>query len=199
MQVKRKIKAILSLTTLLLTTNASAVMSNPFGWYFDVNAGYTKLLDINLNGGSTSTNGIGWNIDLGYKFMPYFGMEAGYTGYANSKVSDQYSANAGTLQSYSYDLSLKGIMPVYDSGMEIMAKVGVQRGHTKFSINNLAAAENINMDTRNSSHTGIYLVFGGEYYFIPELAIVGQWARAVGNSSVGTLDLYSLGLTFTFG
>lgn len=199
MQFKTKIRLIASLATILFAAEAKAIMSNPYGWYFDANVGYTKLLDISLNGGSASTTGAGGSLTLGYKFMPYFGLEIGYTKYADSKVSDQAGANAGTLKSYSYDLSVKGIMPVYDSGMEFFAKLGVQRGHTRFSINNLAAADSINMTGTSSSHTGLYIGAGGQYYFMPELAVMGQWARAVGNQSVGTLDLYSIGITFTFG
>jgi hypothetical protein len=40
---------------------------------------------------------------------------------------------------------------------------------------------------------------GAQYYFMQEFAVVAQWARARGNSDTnGTMDLYSIGISFIF-
>lgn len=200
MQGKSKLGVVLAIGLLGFGSTAHAIMSNPYGWYLEGNAGITKIFDINLNGGSLSNKkNYGFNIDLGYKFMPYFALEIGYTRYGEANIKDQFGTTAYNLQSYSYDLSVKPIMPVYDSGMEFFTKLGVQRGHSKFSIQDLTAATILGLQGGSSSHTGLYIALGGQYYFMPELAGVLQWARAQGNKNVGTLDLYSLGVNFNFG
>lgn len=199
MQDFKKISSIALLLGCFCSPSAQAIMSNPFGWYFDANLGYTKISDIKFNNGSTNNNGFGGNITLGYKFMPYFGLEIGYSKYSNTSIADQSCNKAGELQAYSYDLALKAIMPVYDSGMEIFGKIGAQRTHTRFSIKNLYVANYISMTSHTESRNGLYAGLGGQYYFMPEFAVVGQWARAVGNANVGTWDLYTIGITFIFG
>lgn len=180
----------------VLATSASAMMSVPNGWYIEANAGSTNLSNKNYPG-SASTSGIGGNANIGYKFMPYFATEIGYSQYANSSIKDiSTGTKAGNDKHYAYDLAAKGILPIVDSGFEAFAKVGVTRVGNKMSINSQTAATAIGLSSSSHSDTGIYLGVGGQYYFMPELAVVVQWQRAQGNSSTGTLDLVSGGLSF---
>ncbi|OGT44048.1 MAG: hypothetical protein A3F42_08710 [Gammaproteobacteria bacterium RIFCSPHIGHO2_12_FULL_37_34] len=177
-----------------------ASMSIPYGWYVEGNLGSTRQIQDNYPVDSnSSSSGLGGSIAAGYKFMPYFGMELGYTRYANTTIDDQNSTKAGSNRQYSYGLAGKGIIPVGTSGFELFGKFGVQRIYSSISITNATVASNIGLNSGQHSATGYYLGAGGEYYFSPEFAVVGQWARANGNKAAGTMDLYSVGASYLFG
>lgn len=182
----------------LVALPAFASLSIPNGWYVEGNAGGGKLSDFSTNGKVSSSSGIGWNVNAGYKFMPYLSAELGYTQYPNAKIEDQFGTTAAKTGHYSYDFAAKGVVPIVASGLEAFAKLGVQRSVSTFSIQNATAVNNINLNTNRHSDTGLYMGLGAQYYFSPELAGVAQWARAKNNNKVGTLDLYSVGLSIIF-
>lgn len=194
-----KIQCSLLASSLLLATSAFAYISTPYGWYLEANLGASKLFGNNTNSNGSNTTGLGGSLNLGYKFMPYFAGEIGVTRYANSTIKTPGGTQAGTQQFYSYYITSKGILPVYDTGFEIFAKLGIMRARSSINISNSAAANSMGLSRSSHSSTGIYLGAGGQYYFMPEFAVVGQWARAqANNSSGGALDLYSIGLSFIF-
>ena len=199
MQGKKLLKKILgSCSLLLLTAPAFADMSLPYGWYLEANAGSTTITG-NPYPGRVSASGVGYNGNLGYKFMPYIATEFGYTGYANSTVTNAAGAKAGLGKTYVFDLAAKGILPFYNSGFEAFAKVGAQRIATNMSLRNAAAAAGLGLSASSHSATGLYLGAGVEYYFMPEAAVVAQWARAQGSSATGNASLLTAGIQFIFG
>lgn len=190
---------LLVMLTALLPINALAVLSTPYGWYIEANVGTTKLFDEDYPpGASDETTWIGGNVNLGYKFMPFFAAEVGYTRYADTKIEDQSGTTAGEDQHYSMDLAAKGIIPFSYTGFEGFGKLGVQRLHSRIKIKSSVAASNIGLVKSSSGVTGFYLGAGVQYYFTPQMAVVAQWARANGNSETGTIDLYSIGVNFVF-
>lgn len=199
MQVKRIIITTIVGFFLFNGTLSYAIMSVPYGWYIEANAGATKIFDQNFpNVASTSTSTLGGNANLGYKFMPFFGMEIGYTQYANTTLKNSVGADAATVRHFSWDLALRGILPLSDNGVEILGKIGISRANSRTSIDNSAAATSINITSSSkNANTGLYLAAGAQYYFTPELAVVALWSQAQGNSSTGTLVLYSLGISYT--
>jgi hypothetical protein len=187
-----------SVAVFALATPASAIMSVPYGWYLEGNAGSTQLSNKSYPG-NTSASGIGGNADIGYKFMPYFATEIGYTLYANTSISNGATGTkAGSDKHYSYDAALKGIVPIVDSGLELFGKLGIDRQNSSLSISSQAAATAIGLGSSTHSANGLYLAAGAQYYFIPELAVNVQWARAQGDSGTGTLDLVGVGISFIF-
>lgn len=177
---------------------AYAVMSLPFGWYLEGNAGSTILTEKSYPG-NDSSSGIGYNANVGYKFMPYLAMELGYSRYADTVIKNSAGNKAGTDSHQSWDLAGKGIIPVYETGFEVFAKLGAQRISSDIQIANQTIANSIGLNNTGHSDTNLYFGVGAQYYFMPELAVVGQWQRAVGNSNTGTLSLLSGGLSFIFG
>lgn len=180
-----------------LSTPASALCSASDGWYVEGNLGSTYLSNRHYPGSSNSS-GIGGNANLGYKFMPFFAMEAGGTQYANTYIKNHAGTKAALDRHYSYDIAGKGIVPITDSGFELFAKLGAERINSHISIKNQAAANDIGIGASHHSQTGLYFGVGAQYYFMPEMAVVAQWMRATGNSKTGTMDLLSLGLSFIF-
>lgn len=198
MQGKWLLAAIGGLTAFSLSIPSFAIMSVPSGWYLEGNVGSANLSNTHFgHGSSVTTSGVGGNVNIGYKFMPYFGLEIGYTQYptANIKVSN---VKAGRDKIYSYDLAGKGIIPIVDSGFEFFAKIGAQRLNAHITQANAAAASSIGLSSGHHSATGLYIGVGAQYYFIPELAVVAQWQGAEGNNRTGNENLFSIGLSFIF-
>ena len=121
MQGKR---ILLALTMFALAAPVLASqMSVPYGWYIEGNAGSSRLSDFSLPG-KISSSGIGGNVNLGYKFMPYVGAEIGYSRYSGIGIKNSVGTKAAEGKIYSYDIAVRGILPVSDSGFEAFAKVG---------------------------------------------------------------------------
>ena len=194
---KRLLAAIVSAAALSYASQSLAVMSAPDGWYLEANGGSGKLSNKSYPG-SSSSSGIGGNANLGYKFMPYLAGEIGYSLYPNTSIKDSTGTKAGSDRHYSYDVAAKGILPIAGSGAEAFAKLGIGRNVSSVTINNSAAAAAIGLASSSHSATGLYMGVGMQYYFMPEMAVVGQWQRSQGNSSTGNEDLLSGGISFIF-
>jgi len=169
-------------------------MSVPNGWYLEGNVGSSKVSNLSYNDGNSS--GIGGNVNIGYKFVPYFAAEIGGTKYANNSIQLN-GVKIGKDQHYSYDLALRGIVPAGSTGFEAFAKVGVGR-----MVSNISPSSNLfstsGISSSQHSESGLYIGAGGQYYFMPEMAVNIQWQRQNGNSSTGTGSLLSAGLSFIF-
>lgn len=200
-----RIKKIAVLTTLCVTAFgfASAVFSCPsipMGWYLEGNAGWSNPQNKNYGAGtSTSNTGFGWNANVGFKFMPYLGLEGGYTKYGDTNVNANGTKVAKDVH-FSYDLAFKGILPLSDTGAELFAKLGAARIKSHTIITNPTAANNagVNIPAGTNTVIGFYMGVGGEYAFFPYLLGNVQWARAKGNNKTGNLDLYSIGIAYMF-
>jgi Outer membrane protein beta-barrel domain len=197
MQGKNILAAITTAAALTISSATFALMSVPSGWYLEANAGSGKLSNKSYPG-SSSSSGIGGNGNIGYKFMPYLAGEIGYSLYPNTSIKNGAGTKAGSDRHYSYDVAAKGILPIAASGAEAFAKAGFSRMVSSVTINNSAAAAGIGLGSSSHSASGLYLGVGMQYYFMPEMAVVAQWQRAQGNSSTGTEDLLSGGVSFIF-
>jgi hypothetical protein len=197
MQGKWYLASLSAMATLALSTASYAVMSVPDGWYLEANVGSAHLSNKSYPGKSSSS-GIGGSGNLGYKFMPYFAAEINYSQYPSTTIKNFSNTKAGTDKHYSYGIIGKGILPMQDTGFEFFAKLGVQRINSSLSINNYNAAASIGLSSSHHSTTGLAIGAGGQYYFMPEFAIVAQWMHAQGNSSTGNEDLFSGGISFIF-
>lgn len=194
MQSIKIVTLIAATITTFTAATASASLALPNGWYIEGNAGSSKA-HISEPGTSVSTSGFAWNINAGYKFMPFFAAEIGYTKYAPANISVSGTKIAkDTL--YSYDIAGKGILPISDSGLDVFAKIGAAKAKAHLVNTNPSFATVSNAGSTSS--TSLYYGIGGEYSFLPNLAANVQWNRVKGKSSVGNLDLLSAGLTYIF-
>lgn len=193
-----QLASLLGTAALLLLPPAFAVTSVTSGWYVEGTLGTSKQQD-NSNGNlSTSETGLAGSASIGYKFMPFVGTEIGYTQYSLQRLQNNGTTVVKDRLS-NYFGAVKGIIPIANSGFEPFAKVGISRLRSKNQIIDNAAATAAGANPHNASSTGFYMAAGAQYYFLPELAIVAEWARANGNSSsTGSMDLYSVGLSYIF-
>ncbi|MCD6039797.1 MAG: hypothetical protein K0S27_1197 [Gammaproteobacteria bacterium] len=196
----KKIFIMANIMVLSFTALAKAEAPIPMGWYLEGNLGGSKISDVSYAPNtSISTTGLAWSLNGGYKFIPYFAAEIGYTSYANGKINFNGS-QVGKDQAQSYDIAAKAIMPVQDTGAELFAKLGVARAKSQITATNaeLLAASGETLNTGKKYSTNLYFGMGGDYAFMPNTAINLQWNRVDGASNTGNLDLFSLGLTYLF-
>lgn len=202
----KQIKIIsLSCASILLasmTLSASAAVPLPVGWYGEGNIGLPDVSHVDYAAGATNnTSGIAWNINVGYKFMPFFGLEGGYTNYGTTNA-DVNNTKVAKATSQSYDIAGKAMLPIQNSGFEFLAKIGVGRAktHTTSTNPSYATAHGIAVNAGTQEDTTMFYGLGGEYAYTPEMLVNAQWMRSVGSSShTGNLDLYSIGVSYLFG
>lgn len=197
---KKYLLAALGLVATCAMTSVFAAIPVPSGWYLEGNVGSSSVHNGKyVNGGSTSGSGLGWNVNAGFRFMPFFGAEIGYTKYADTdgKILGQKVAKTN---SYSYDIAGKGILPISDTGAELFAKLGVVRinSHVKQTNDAFVAANSIVVNSGTHTSTNLLMGVGVEYAFLSNLMANIQWQRAKGNNIIGDLDLLSAGLGYTF-
>jgi len=179
------------------STMTIAAAALPTGWYIEGNVGTTRESSTLYGPGiSMTNNGLGWNVNLGYKFIPFFAAEIGYTNYANG--SGKYKGVKVVKDShYSVDLAGKAILPMFDTGFDFFAKLGLSRLQGDVSQQNGGNGTTVNTGTHTD--TSWYAGLGAEYSFVPNMAVNLQWQRANGKNATGTMDLYSAGLSYMFG
>ena len=197
-RIKLLAVTIATIATMSIATIATAAIQVPKGWYAEGNLGSSRTA-LPVNGAVTVSNlrGFGGGINLGYKFMPFFAAEIGYTSYATATMVYN-NANIGNSTYYSYDVAAKVICPFGDTGVAIFGKLGAAHTNSDISVYSDAPASAVGLvpTAGNNNANNVFWSLGAEYTIIPTLAINGQWATAVGKHSTGKLTLCSLGLTY---
>lgn len=191
---------LVSLITLSVTTSSMAVMSVPYGWYAEVNAGQSRISQGYPTPSSSGSTGFGWNGNFGYKFSPYAAGELGYTHYANVRIRNVFGTSVADNSHYSYDVAAKGIMPVGTTGLEVFVKAGISRIQNHLNVTNYPAAAAGGLAFNSGTHisTGVYIGGGAEYSVTTNLLLNLQWARAKGTSKTGDGNLFSGGVAYIF-
>lgn len=199
--IVRRIKLIAIAAATLAAYGAAtftlASPSAPDGWYLEGNLGSSRSSGVNYGTGTSySGKGVGWNVNGGYKFVQYFSTEVGFTSYAENSVKAS-NTKVANVSHYSYDIAGKAVMPLNASGFDLFAKLGLARTHSNVSSKTSVPGVTVNNAGTNNA-TGAYYGLGGDYSFTPNLSALVQWARAKGNSNIGSLDLVSVGLAYIF-
>ncbi len=192
------LKTMCAMGAMSMMTIASAAMPLPTGWYLEGNIGMSKATSKSYPGVSSVKNtGKGWSANVGYKFMPYFGLEAGYARYAPTRLNSPVQTVARDSHT-SIDIAGKGIIPFGCSGFEMFAKLGIARISSQIGVIDAtgAAAYGLTFNTSSQSATGLFADVGAEYAFTPSILANVQWAIAKGNSKTGNLQVLTAGLSY---
>lgn len=188
------VKTFLATAILGMTASAYAVESVPFGTYVEVNLGTSSTNDLKLPATTSMTSsGTGYNLIVGYKIMPFFAAEAGWTRFATANIKNSAGVVVAKDSHYSYQLAARAILPIEDSGFELFAKLGITRLVTNLTVNDNAGSLAFNNGPHNAA--GVYMGVGASYAFTPSAEGNIQWSRAKGSNLSGSLDLYSIGVT----
>lgn len=182
------------------TSSAAAAISVPYGWYAEANVGESSAQGKSYPGNDISAKGFGWNANGGYKFSPFFETEVGFTRYATTYIKNRFGTNTAKDQHYSYDVAGKVLLPVGTTGAEFFGKLGVARINSNVTVMNAGAAALNGMVFNTGTHTSTapYFGAGADYAVLTSLFLNAQWMRANGNNKTGTLDLYSIGVSYIF-
>lgn len=172
----KTIKIVAAIIVAAIGNMALADVPLARGSYVDINVGYSKIVNAQA---AANVTGLGFNIDLGYKLMPFFAVEGGYTTYGASKSSFT-GANA-------LDIAIKGILPFQEMGIELFAKLGPDY------VNNSKVPNGISPNAFN-----VYYALGGAYAMNANMLITLQFAQAAGNSDTGNFQLFSIGASYLF-
>jgi opacity protein-like surface antigen len=189
---------ILTFAASLFSSLTWAACSLPSGFYLEYNWGATRSVAKSYPGVTTIVNsGTGWNSTLGYKFMPYVGVEGGYTRYSDTRLENSAGTTAARDYHYGVDVAIKGIFPVMNTGIELFAKAGADRlVSTIGSVDTAASAvDGLTFDTNAHSAMGLYLAGGVDYAVTKSFLVNAEYAHASGNSSTGNMTLVSVGIS----
>lgn len=200
-QIKAIVFMIISFAAIAVASSAVlAANTLPAGWYVEGNLGQSRISDVNYGAGTSfGRTGFGWGGNAGYKFMPFFAAEAGYTKYDDTLIKNSAGTEAGKAKHYSLDLAGKAMLPIGATGIELFAKLGIAHIHSQVVVTNTAAASSTGINRGSRTTNGLFLGVGADYSVLPNFPINVQWTRAKGTSSTGTLDLFSVGLGYIFG
>lgn len=195
-----KILALTAATFTVFTAASSsyACVSLPTAWYVEGNVGTSTESNRTYGANTTSsTSGLGWNGNFGYKFMPYFALDAGVISFANTNVKASSTSNTFAQdRHWSYNIAAKGILPLSDSGFEGFVKLGGTELYSSIKVTDggTQSLTGFNGPYKNNS-TSLFYGAGVNYFFSPTLGAVAQWNQAKGNSKTGVQNFYSVGLT----
>lgn len=190
---------VLSLS-LFNSTTVLAVATLPCGWYLEGSYGATSVSNEDYSGiTSEDNNGQGWNLNAGYKFMKYLAVDVGYTSYDATRLKNSEGTTVAQVQHYSINGAVKGIFPLWTTGVELFAKLGVS--YLNSSVGNIddtaAAVDGLVIDSDTKTSTGPYGGVGVSYALAPEISVLIEGTRAFGSSSsTGQMNLISAGLNW---
>ena len=197
----KRIRLLLVTTAFFVSTSVLA-STIPTGWYLEGSAGMSQLYNINYGTNTTldKNKGVAWSIAGGYKFIPFLGIEVGYTHYANA-IIEFNNTHIANNDHYAIDIASRWILPLYVSNFELFGKIGAARLVANGSITNASviSANNLTVKSGSRGVTSWYYGLGGDYALTPSWTVQIQWTRAQGNSSTGTLNFYSMGFAYLFG
>ena len=181
------------------STSIFAVSTLPCGWYLEGSYGVTTVSNENYSGiTSEDNNGQGWNLSAGYKFMKFLAIDAGYTSYDATRLKNSVGTTVAQVQHYSINGAVKGILPLWTTGVELYAKAGV--AYLNSSVGNVddaaAAVDSLVIDSDTKTSTGPFAGLGISYALAPEISVLLQGTRAFGSSSTGQMNLISLGFNW---
>ncbi len=199
-ETKKILSPLTGILSIFATSSVLAICSVPTGWYAEGNVGGTSFYGQTYPAGiSSKTSGKAWNVDGGYKFTPYVALEAGYTRYAPTRITDS-ALGTGTLaqiQHTTIDVATKFMYPLQTTGIEPFIKLGI--GDIRSQANHVQRVIQNQINTSTQTSNGLYLAAGVAYYFTPNFAGNLQYARGRGNNNTGTPSAYTAGFTFLLG
>lgn len=161
-------------------------------WYVGANLGISHAFDIPPADSTdyVEHNGVGWSVDAGYQFLHIYGamlgIEAGYTQYADSREYTRPSMLIARREHQSADLVGTLQLPIV-CNLSLLGKLGAEYSYARTN------AYPVNFSS-SANVIGLYYGGGLMYDVTSRAAVIAQWARARGDGSTGTTDLYSLGV-----
>jgi opacity protein-like surface antigen len=196
-RTKNTVLVFASFFSIFTTSQSIAAPSIPAGWYVSTDLGLTRFYGKTYpDSSSIKTSGKAWGASAGYKFLPYFGLEGGYTRYMDTRIRDEDTITIGRDRHYGINVAGKFIYPIGNCGVEIYGKLGATWLHSQIGKVDPDYVGVFNTSTQTA--VGFYWGAGAEYFFTTNVGVHLQYAQAQGNSNTGTMGMGSIGFSFLF-
>ena len=169
--------------------SAFAVSAKESGIYLEGNVGYAKVKESVTNASKDNNTGFGWNVNAGYKFMPYFAAEVGFLGYPNENFGEAKGS-----QNYAIDVAAKGILPFSDSGFSLFGKLGSAWVHHRIEPKSGYTLTNSGTYKKFTALVGV----GAAYAFTENFEVLLQGSATTKNGNVPSMWLGTLGVSYLF-
>ena len=192
----KKAASVLALAAGLAVLPASAQFAaNSFYAGFGVGRGNLNASGQDLTGLSNASVGDSsttYTARAGWRFSPYFAVEAGYYDLGEYDFQGGLGAAtvSGTAKAKSVGLSLVGIAPL-SPAFDLYARIGVEQSEMK-----LNASTNLTPGNGNfaDKQTGATYGVGGRWYFTRNVGLFAEWMK---NDKI-EVDSYLVGIDFRF-
>jgi len=214
----RLIKAVGALGLVgLAAVNSPVAVAADDNWYLGGSIGQSReknshsRIGSQLSGSGLTTNSIdddsqdlGYKLFGGKKFNKNFAVEGGYFNlgkFGFTAHTTPAGTFAGTIKLSGFNVDAVGILPLTDK-FSAFGRVGLQYAQAKDTFT-ASGGVPASFNSSPSKSAANYKVGAGvQYDFTPSLGLRGEWERyrindAVGNK--GDIDLYLVGLVYTFG
>lgn len=177
----------LALLSLLLPLAVYAKDDNR-SWYVEGSFGQSNISQEGINASEDTTDGAGFNASLGYMFNKYFGLEGGYTQYANADFTSD--STTGSDERTAMDIVARVVWP-FKEKMQIFTKLGMG------SVTSDLSEELTREDNEDNSLTNnnLYYGIGFGYKVNKSFMLNGQYNTIKGSDTVGDSTLISFGAT----
>ena len=106
-------------TALTLTTAIFAATPKDKGIYIDGNIGYAQIQEAVKGSHKKDNDGLGWNINAGYKLNPNFAVEGGYLQFPDESFDMKIKGK----ENHAVSIAAKGILPT-KTGFSFFGKLG---------------------------------------------------------------------------
>lgn len=143
-----------------------------------VTGGVTDLYGLNTQGA------LAVNVDLGYNFRPYFGIEADYTYWGSQdlstftgQITTATGGMSGNLTSQSIGGNLVGYIPLDNEQFNIYGKLGVAALYSTLSVNDPQNVVFFNTGNYSQSSAAAAMTYGAgvQYRYNPNISFLLSW------------------------
>ena len=165
-------------------------IDNP--WYIGARVGgthFNKFEDsLHINKDNFKQNNVGGGAFIGYQFVPWFGIETGYTYLGEAKLEH----GSGKFQVQGGDIVLK-FNHSFNESFDIYSKLGGYGYHAKNTTNHLSDEKKSGF----SSTAGL----GLEFFFNDDssMRLEYQFYNRIGKNKAGSADIHFYGLSMVYG
>lgn len=180
------------LTNIIIASTIISLASSAQALYLELNPGYSNSGNATLSDGanhftSKQDKHLGWNVNLGEKFLGLVGLEAGFTEYAKTQWQSNNADGSSKMSSYHFAI----VLPHSLGPFFLVTKLGYGRS--------MRGSVNVNdIHFNDKAHANIFWGLGAGVYVLPSLYTALQYQQIQGRDGNPNLNITTLGLGYTF-
>lgn len=199
--MKKNIK-LLAATVVSLSALTGVANAAQIGSYAGIGLGYSEVQLNNVSGYSKDNSGVAGRLYSGYNLTENFGLELGFTRYADTDYKAGFinGYDHVTIKQYAADLVGKVYLPITNTNVDLYALGGLayvkNTGHSDLTVNGLP------VETVDGHSSGYAPKVGvGASFAIPQSPVVAsvEISRIQENGDVPASNLATVSMSYNFG